>query len=124
MDIRFVTKSMHAFLDYPVALLLIAAPFALGLGTGNPLALWASVAVGVAAFVLTVFTDHRLGIVRVLPYRLHLAVDAAVGVLFVLLPTALGLTGIEAAYYWTLGATVLVVVGLHKPEARPLPETA
>ena len=30
-DPRFVTKTMHAYLDYPVAVSLIALPFALGL---------------------------------------------------------------------------------------------
>ncbi len=47
MNIRFVTKTVHAFLDYPVALSLVATPFLLGLGRGNPLALWVSVATGV-----------------------------------------------------------------------------
>ena len=57
---RFVTKTIHAWLDYPVALALIALPFLLGLGTSNPLALTISPVVGVAAFLLTVFTDHHL----------------------------------------------------------------
>lgn len=26
---------------------------------------------------LTIFTDHHLGLIRILPYRLHLAVDLA-----------------------------------------------
>jgi hypothetical protein len=33
MDPRFVTKTMHAYLDYPVAASLVALPFMLGLGT-------------------------------------------------------------------------------------------
>jgi hypothetical protein len=35
-DPRFVTKTMHAYLDYPVAASLIALPFVLGLGGSNP----------------------------------------------------------------------------------------
>ena len=116
MDIRFVTKQMHAFLDYPVALSLMAVPFVLQLGSSNPLALWLAVGVGVAALVLTVLTDHQLGVFRVLPYGFHLAVDGAVGVLFVLAPFALKFSGIDAWYYWLNGAAVLIVVGLHKPE--------
>ena len=45
---RFVTKTIHAWLDYPVALALIGLPFLLGLGTSNPLALTISPIVGVA----------------------------------------------------------------------------
>jgi len=111
---RFITKEIHAYLDYPVAVGLTAMPFALGLGGVNPLAFLLSVATGVAALVLTILTDHHLGIFRVLPYSVHLAVDFMVGLVFVAAPSLLGLTGLEALYYWVIGATVLVVVGLHK----------
>ena len=113
---RFFTKTIHAWLDYPVALALIGLPFLLGLGASNPLALTISPIVGVAAFLLTVFTDHHLGLIRVLPYRLHLAVDLAVGVLFLALPFVLGFTGIDAVYYWANGAAVVTVIGLSRPE--------
>lgn len=115
---RFVTKTIHAWLDYPVALALIALPFLLGLGTSHPLALYISPVVGVAAFLLTVFTDHHLGVFRVLPYRLHLAVDLTVGILFLVLPLALGFTGLDAAFYWLNGAAVVAVISLSKHESE------
>ncbi|MEO1007587.1 MAG: hypothetical protein AAFX79_03405 [Planctomycetota bacterium] len=117
MDPRFVTKTVHAFLDYPVAILLVGAPFVLRLGESSPLALWLSVATGAAAFVLTLLTNHKLGVVRVLPYRVHLLVDALVGVAFVVAPFALSFSGLDAWYYWANGAAVLTVVALHKPAA-------
>ena len=107
MNIRFVTKTVHAFLDYPVALSLMATPFLLGLGHGNPLALWVSVVTGVAVLILTLFTDHKTGVVRVLPYGLHVAVDRLVGITFVAVPFVLGLQGLDAWYYWANGAAVL-----------------
>ena len=116
MDPRFVTKKIHAFLDYPVAVSLLALPFLLGLGASNPVALWLSVGTGAAAFVLTLLTNHELGAFRVLPYKFHLAVDFLVGVLFVAAPTALAFSGLDAGYYWANGGAVLLVVSLHKPE--------
>ena len=113
---RFITKTIHAYLDYPVAISLVAMPFILGLGSANPLAFWLSVATGIDAFVLTFLTDHHLGVIRVLPYKLHLAVDFLVGLVFVAAPFALGFAGFEAAYYGVLGGTVLAVVSLHKQE--------
>lgn len=74
----------------------------------------------VAALFLTVLTDHHLGIIRVLPYSLHLAVDGLVGIAFVIAPLAVGFTGIEFWYYMALGLTVLVVVGLHQPEENAI----
>ena len=39
MSIRFVTRTVHAYLDYPVALALMGMPVVLGLGAENPMAL-------------------------------------------------------------------------------------
>ena len=113
---KFVTKRIHAFLDYPVALALIALPFLLGLGSSNPLALQLSVTVGVAALILTLLTDHHLGVFRVIPYKYHLLVDFMVAVVFVLAPFVFSFEGMDAYYYWINGIAILVVVSLHKPE--------
>jgi hypothetical protein len=115
MDIRFITKTLHSYLDYPVAMLLIGAPLLLGLGESTPIALWLSVATGVAAFILTVLTDHKTGVVRVIPYSVHLTVDLAVGVLFLAAPLLFGFSGMDAWFYLAIGATVLSVVSLHQP---------
>ncbi len=120
MNFRFVTRTIHAYLDYPVALILMVAPFVLGLGNSNPLALWLSVVTGVAALILTLLTDHETGVFRVLPYKLHLAVDFLVGVVFVVAPIVFGFNGLDAIYYFANGATVLVVVSLHKPQNVPV----
>ncbi len=115
MDPRFVTRNIHAYLDYPVAISLMTLPFALQLGSSHPMALWLAVITGVAAFILTVFTDHKLGVFRVIPYSGHLAVDFIVGVVFVIAPFALGFTGIDAWYYWLNAAAVFTVVSLSEP---------
>jgi hypothetical protein len=116
MSIGFVTKTIHAYLDYPVAFGLILFPFVLGLGAGAPLALWLSVATGIAALVLTLFTDHHLGVFRILPYKLHMAVDLAVGLMFIVAPFAFGFSGIDAAFYWINGLAVVSVISLHKAD--------
>ena len=113
---RFITKEIHSWLDYPVAFALITMPFLLGLGETNALALTISPTIGVAALLLTIFTDHQTGLVPVLPYNVHLAVDLAVGLLFLVLPLALGFAGLDAAYYWLNGIAVVAVIGLSKPE--------
>ena len=112
MNIRFVNRQVHAFIDYPVAISLMTMPFLLGLGGTNPLALWLSVATGVAAFVLTVLTDHETGVIKVLPYWFHVAVDRIVGLTFVTAPFLLGFTGLDAGYYWANGVAVLAVTFL------------
>lgn len=113
---KFITKRIHAFLDYPVALALIVLPFVLGLGESNPLALYLSVTTGIAALVLTLLTDHHLGVLKVIPYRVHLLVDFLVAIVFILAPFIFSFEEIDAYYYWINGIAVLIVVSLHKPE--------
>ncbi|MCI5098153.1 MAG: hypothetical protein MRY77_17715 [Rhodobacteraceae bacterium] len=121
MPIRFVTRTIHAYLDYPVALALMGLPFLLGLGASTPIALWLSVATGVAAFGLTVLTDHHLGLVRVLPYKFHLAVDLLVGLTFLAAPSLFGFSGLDAVFYWANGAAVVAVISLSAPEVDSMP---
>lgn len=118
MSFRFITKSFHAYLiDYPVALALIAAPFVLKLGQSGPLAVELSVATGVAALLLAALTDHPTGLVHIIPYWLHLWVDRAVGVVFVIAPFSLKFAGLDAWYYWLLAAAVLLTTSvLNAPE--------
>ena len=121
MNIRFVTRKVHAYIDYPVAISLMAMPFVLGLGTVNPAAKWLSVATGGAAFLLTVLTKHELGVFRVLPYWFHVLVDRIVGITFVAAPFILGFQGIDALYYWANAAAVLAATFvLNAPEEPSL----
>ncbi|VIO79360.1 hypothetical protein CI1B_77490 [Bradyrhizobium ivorense] len=120
MSFRFVTKSIHAYLiDYPVAIVLIAAPFVLELGQSKPAAMWLSVIAGAAALLLAALTDHPTGLVRIIPYWLHLWVDRAVGVVFVVAPFAFEFAGLDAWYYWVLAAAVLLTTTvLNAPEEQ------
>ena len=121
MKLRFVTRTVHAYLDYPVAISLMALPFVLGLGVENPVAKWLSVATGVAAFVLTFLTNHETGVIKVVPYWVHVAVDRLVGLVFIAAPFAFGFGGVDALYYWAFGATVLIVtVALSAPSQESL----
>jgi len=111
---KFVTKRIHAYLDYPVAFALIGMPFLLGLGTSNPLAFTLSLVTGIAALILTILTDHHLGLIKIISYKLHLIVDLLVGITFVTVPFILGFKGIDLVYYLVNGAAVLFVVSMHK----------
>ena len=121
---RFVTRKMHALIDYPVALGLITMPFVLGIGMDNATAFALSVATGLAALMLTALTDHETGLLPVLPYWVHLAVDAIVGGVFVVAPFVFGFTGLDALYYWGIGGTVLTVGNLHRDDEDALIQPA
>ena len=113
---RFVTKTIHAYLDYPVAIALIGLPLPAGSGQFQ------------CAGVVHLAGRWRGGVPADRVHRsssrgrprsalqVSLAVDLTVGVLFLALPFALGFSGLDAAFYWINGAAVVAVIGLSKPE--------
>jgi hypothetical protein len=121
MSFRVITKSIHAYLiDYPIAIVLIAAPFVLKLGQSGPAAMWLSVVVGVAALLLAAMTDHATGLVRIIPYWMHLRVDRAVGLMFVIAPFVFKFVGLDAWYYWVLAAAVLLTTSVFNAPEEPV----
>src|SRR5262245_41918020 len=122
---RFVTRKIHAYLDYPVALSLIVLPFVLSLGASNTVAKWLAVATGIAALVLTLLTTHELGVLKVGRLWFHLNVERLVGVVCVAAPFVLGLNGLDAIYYWVNGIALLIVtVLLNAPQQEHVSTTA
>lgn len=112
MSLRFITPNQHGILDFLVGTALIVAPSVLGLGASNPLAFWLSVVTGVAVFALSLMTDYRFGLARIIPFWGHLTVDGIVGAAFVVAPGVIGFSGLDAWYYWVNGLAVLIVVAL------------
>lgn len=114
MNPRFLTPTLHGVVDYLAAAGLIVMPFVLGLGTSSPLAKWLAVGTGFAVIVTSLLTDYRLGALRVLPFKGHLAVDTIVAVGFLAAPSVLGFSGLDAWYYWINAIAVFLVVGLSR----------
>ncbi len=109
---KFLTPTLHGVGDYAAALVLIIAPFLLGIAEHSALAHWASVGGGVGLIVYSFLTDYALGGARVLPFDIHLLLDGIAAAFFLALPFALGLTGIAQAYFLVMGGGVLVVVAV------------
>lgn len=108
MSFRFITRFIHTYLiDYPVAIVLIVAPFLLKLGKSSPVALLLSV-VSRVSLLLSAFTDHPAVLVRVIRDWLHLWADRALGVVSITAPSAFHSTGLDTGHSWVFAAAVLL----------------
>jgi hypothetical protein len=81
--------------------------------------MWLSVVAGVAALLLAALTDHPTGLIRIIPYWLHLWVDRAVGLVFIIAPFAFKFVGLDAWYYWVLAAAVLLTTSVLNAPEKP-----
>lgn len=99
----------HAIIDYVVGVLLILAPFGLGFATGGP-AQWVPVILGIAVIGYSLLTRYEYGVVQVIPYNVHLGLDAASSLVLLVSPWLFGFSGIIWWPHVIFGLAGLAVV--------------
>ncbi|HEU4607742.1 MAG TPA: hypothetical protein VFS31_06505 [Chitinophagaceae bacterium] len=112
MKLRFLSPANHGLVDYAAAIVLIIAPFLLKMGSSNPLALWISVVTGILVILVSLATRYRYGVIKVVPFGGHLALDLLVATVFMLVPFLCNLDGLEEAYYYSNAVAVYLVVAV------------
>lgn len=112
---RVIPTQVHAVLDYLTGGTLVAAPRLLGL-TGTTAGKVLGIAGGIAT-AQSLMTDYELGLVKVIPMRSHLALDAASGAMVAASPWLFGFAG-NGRKYWLphviVGATEILAAATTK----------
>ena len=105
---KIINSKIHGTLDYAVVLIFLAAPTLCGF-SGLPAAI--SYALSAIHLVLTLVTAFPLGVVAIVPLRLHGAIELVVSICLVALPWALQFSTDMAArnFYVGAGATIFLV---------------
>ena len=117
--IRLLPAWLHAVADYAVGAVLILAALMVG-GTGAAVA--TGIVVGVTVLVVSMLTRYPLGVVKVLPFKVHSAGDYLAAVLLLAGPFALGFRQSDAGLtglYIASGIAVLAVSLITDYQYRP-----
>lgn len=104
-----ISAKVHGYLDYFVVLVFLAAPALLQL-SGLP-ALISYVLAGVH-LALTLLTAFPLGVIKVIPLKIHGLIEMIVGPCLIALPFVLGFSGAALVFYALAGAVILAVWAL------------
>ena len=91
-----ISSRTHGFIDYAMGILLIAAPWLLGFADGTA-AQWVPVVLGIVMLGQAVMTDYELGMIRAIPFSVHLMMDFVLGALLAASPW---LFGFADRVYW------------------------
>ncbi|WP_336719645.1 SPW repeat domain-containing protein [Paraflavisolibacter sp. H34] len=86
---RFLSTSVHGYLDYIVGALLIAAPWIFNFAN-NGAETWVPVILGAGAILYSLMTDYELGVRKSLSMRTHLGLDLVSGLLLAVSPWLFG----------------------------------
>jgi hypothetical protein len=87
--LRFLPTRLHGVVDYVWGLALLASPWVLGFAD-VPAAKWISVVFGIGAILYSLVTAYELGVVPLLPMRLHLVLDGLAGFILAITPWGFG----------------------------------
>src|SRR3954469_10518973 len=87
---RPITPRMHGMLDYPVGVILIAAPWIFGFSDVGGAAVAVPIVVGVLVLGQSLITNYPLSVARLLPLRMHLMMDVVAGLFLAVSPWLFG----------------------------------
>lgn len=110
MNIKFITPTLHGFLDYGAALALIVAPLLLKMDEHSVFIYWFSVTAGIGLIIYSLFTDYALSIKGVFSFNTHLILDALAAAAFIILALFQQSTVFGAIYSLVMGLGVVAVI--------------
>ena len=112
---KVLSPRAHGVVDYSSAALFILAPTLFGFG-GLPATLARTLGIGYA--LLSLMTAYPLGVVRAVPFPVHVALDWVLGVFLLAAPWLLGFADNESARNFFVGMGVISVIVTALTDAR------
>jgi len=112
-----ISRKQHGVADYTYVPTVMAAPNLVHFSRDTTPARL-SRGFAAASLANTLFTRAEWGVVKILPYKAHLAIDAVTGVAALAAPWMFGFSNDRRARntFLAMGATALVVTLLSRPE--------
>lgn len=82
----FIPTKVHGIVDYLAGALLLSSPWLFGFAYVGGAALFIPIYFGVLSLVMTIFTNHETGMIKILPLQIHLTLDVLAGFVLLIAP--------------------------------------
>lgn len=107
--VRLLPWIVHQAIEYLAGVFFVLAPFLFGFADDPALGVF--VGIGFVVLAVAVLTAGPIGIVKVLPTKVHATLDYVLAFFLLIAPFVLGFTDVEAALYISilLGVAHLVI---------------
>ena len=86
---RLISPTTHGIMDYIMGLLLIASPWAFSFNRGGA-ETWVPVVLGIAMLLVSLITDYRYSLMKVISMQNHLIIDLISGLFLAASPWIFG----------------------------------
>jgi len=104
---HIINTKTHAYIDYTVAAILIAAAFLLNFQSEN-VPNTVMYAVGAWSLFYSLFTKYKLGLIKIIPIKIHFMLDTVSGIFLATSPWLLGFSDKVFLPHLALG---LIIIG-------------
>lgn len=115
--IRFIKAPLHGILDYLVDITLILGPFLLEFPDRPSAIIFVPVGIGTANLIYSLLTGYSRGLVALIPFRIHLALDFIVGLVLIAIPIVYSVEGIPALFHFLMGGGIVAAVAVTDPDS-------
>ena len=122
-----ISREMHGpIADYPYAAAIATAPETVGFVDESPTATTLCRAMGGAVLATSMMTRAEWGVIPVIPFKAHVAMDSGVSLFALAAPWVFGFADNERARntFLAAGAVGLLASAMTKPEEMPDPRRA
>ena len=85
MAMKVITRKAHGVMDYAVSTLLIASPWLFNFADGGAETI-IPIVLGVLAIVYSLGTAYEMGLLKVIPFKIHLLLDIMFGLFLIVSP--------------------------------------
>lgn len=124
---RPIATRTHGFLDYTLAAVLFFAPNIFGFAEYGGAAVWVPRIIALVVLTQSIFTRYELGLIKMLPMRMHLMNDYLAGAFLAASPWLFGFYDAAIQRLWVphvaAGLAILLVTALTQKEPRALHAT-
>jgi hypothetical protein len=93
---RFITTKMHGIVDYIVGIILFFAPSLFGFADFGGAAVTIPQILGIAILIVTLLTRFEVGLIKLIPMKLHLAFDYLGSILLLTSPWLFGFSNLPS----------------------------
>lgn len=116
---RFIPSFVHSLLDYIFGFALVTAPWLLGFDD-NATATTLAVLLGLGTLLYSLLTNYEFGVIRMIPFRIHLLIDGLLGLFLVAIPWLFGFADRYAEPFYGFGMYAIGAALLTNPHVLGL----
>lgn len=115
--IKFVPSKIHGVLDYLVDVVLVSVPLVMDFGKSSSFALYIPIAIGILNLLYSLCTEYHFGLLKVIPFKSHLALDFLVGIPLIITAVFVGINSLAGGFNLLMGVGIILAVLFSKNDA-------